>query len=97
MLRMAAVADPQTEGLTLFCVNRDLTEPLQVEARLRAFPQLRVLEHSVLRHDDLKAANTAEAPETVTPVVASGATVERDVLRAALPPASWNVVRLARA
>jgi alpha-N-arabinofuranosidase len=95
-LRMAAVADPQTGEPALFCLNRDLTEPLEVEVTLRAFPKLRLLEHSVLCHEDLKAVNTAEAPQRVAPMAISGATVEEGTLRAALPPASWNVIRLAR-
>jgi alpha-N-arabinofuranosidase len=91
VLETTAVAG--ADGVTLFAVNR-AAEPLALEARLRELPGAQVAEHVVL-DGDLAASNTAEAPDRVRPRTASGAAVEGDVLRAELPPRSWNVLRLA--
>jgi alpha-N-arabinofuranosidase len=95
LLTSAAVLDEQTGGVTLFAVNRSLTEALRLTADLRAFDDLAVGEWLVLRHDDLKAVNTKAAPDTVAPTTAQGARVEGNALTAELAPASWNVIRMA--
>ncbi|HEX2998676.1 MAG TPA: alpha-N-arabinofuranosidase [Armatimonadota bacterium] len=96
-LKIAAVFHPETEELTLFCLNRDLSAPLPIAVDLRAFAPLQVQEWTVLRHDDLKAVNTKDAPNTVQPTAQTGAAVSDGHLTALLPAASWNVIRLARA
>jgi alpha-N-arabinofuranosidase len=93
-LEAVAVAGDGT--LTLFAVNRSETEPLPLEAELAGFGALAVREHLVLADPDLDAANTEAEPDRVVPRAGGSATVERGVLRAELPPLSWNVVRLER-
>lgn len=93
-LKLAAVADPAGDGLTLFCLNRSLDAPLALSADLRAFRPLAPAGWSVLRHDDLKAVNTKDAPDTVAPAPASGLRLDGGTLNATLPPASWNVIQL---
>jgi alpha-N-arabinofuranosidase len=56
-----------------------------------------VAEHLVLADDDPDAANTADRPDRVVPRAVPGARIEAATLRAALPPRSWNVIRLERA
>ncbi len=94
VLKAACVHRPDADELVLFLLNRDLEAPLRLETTLRGFDPLTVAEWTVLRHDDLKAVNSREAPETVVPVRAEGATCTAGTLRAELPPASWNVLRL---
>ena len=80
-------------SLTLFAVNRtDAAVP--VDAVLRDLDGVQVDEHIVLTDRDLAASNTAAQPDRVVPSAGSGATVEGAVLRAELPPRSWNVLRL---
>jgi alpha-L-arabinofuranosidase len=93
-LQFAAIYDPDTEGLTVLCLNRNLTDSLPLTVDLRAFAALTVAEWSVLRHDDLQATNTKDAPDNVRPASQSGATVTEGKLEAVLAPASWNVLRL---
>jgi alpha-L-arabinofuranosidase len=64
---------------------------------LRDLDGASVTEHLVLTGEDLDAVNTAEAPDRVAPSQASGASVEDGMLRAELPPRSWNVLRLSGA
>jgi alpha-N-arabinofuranosidase len=66
--------------------------PLEVD--LRSFGSVRVLEHIVLEHDDLKATNTAANPNNVKPHNGGNASADGSKLTALLPRASWNVIRL---
>ena len=78
----------------LFCVNRDMEEDFTLDVDLRAFGQLRVGEHLVLHHDDVKAVNTEEHPRNVYPTTVTGDRVEGERATLHLPALSWNVIRL---
>jgi alpha-N-arabinofuranosidase len=94
-LEAVATWDEANESLTLFAVNRDLESALPLEGDLRAFPGYAVIEHTTLTHADLKATNTADHPNNVAPRANGDAQVSDGQLTAILPPASWNVIRLA--
>lgn len=83
------------DGLTVFAVNRDPQgQPVQLRGTLRGFDRFTAGTHNVLTHSDLKAVNTADASDTVTPKAASDApTVDGETFTATLPPYSWNVLR----
>lgn len=91
----ATVADDGS--VTLFAVNRDMGEDLSLTCDLRAFGGLKVEEHIVLHHDDVKAINTEAQPDTVSPVTLRNCAIDGGRLIAALPALSWNVIRLSRA
>jgi alpha-L-arabinofuranosidase len=95
VLEATAVHDGD-QALTVFAVNRG-AEPLALEAVLHGLGAPAVDEHLVLADDDPQAANTAEQPDRVVPRAVRGARVDAGVLRAELPPRSWNVLRLAKA
>ncbi|HPR79591.1 MAG TPA: alpha-L-arabinofuranosidase C-terminal domain-containing protein, partial [Candidatus Limiplasma sp.] len=84
-------------SVTLFAVNRDLHEDIALNVDLRGFGDLRVIEHSVLHHDDLKAVNTETAPDTVSPKAGEGGTMDGGKLTVRIPSKSWNVIRLVKA
>jgi alpha-N-arabinofuranosidase len=92
-----ATIDDAGETATIFAVNRDRAEPAALEGDLRALGGYRVVEHLVLAHDDPKARNTADAPDTVVPHARGDATLAGGALTATLPALSWNAIRLARA
>ena len=81
-------------GLTIFAVNRSMDEDILLNADLRAFGDLRIAEHSVLHHDDVKAVNTEAAPNTVAPVAGDPGTADGGRFSIPLPALSWNVIRL---
>lgn len=92
----AAVWDDEKEELTLFAVNRSLTEDITLETDVRGFAGYRLLEHIVLSHEDFQAANSA-ASQTVLPKTVTGQDVlEGGMLQSRLPKASWNVIRLGK-
>ncbi|WP_344932852.1 alpha-L-arabinofuranosidase C-terminal domain-containing protein [Actinoplanes nipponensis] len=95
VLDAVATHDAGSGEVTVFVVNRHLTESLDLAVSLAGFPAgLRVGESWTLADDDLYAVNTAADPDRVVPRAAKDAEVTDGVLRAALPPASWTAVRL---
>lgn len=91
------VMDEANEALTLFAVNKALDEDMEVICDLRQFEGYRVQEHIVLHHDNLKAVNTQQAPDTVAPQSNGNAALDNGTLRVQLRKASWNVVRMKKA
>jgi alpha-L-arabinofuranosidase len=92
-LKIAAVAGG-AGSLSLFMLNRDLTQEIEVNLEARSFGPLAASEALELRHDDLQATNTRDAPERVKPAPLQGVTIDGTRMRATLKPASWNVVHL---
>ncbi|MGJ7442157.1 alpha-N-arabinofuranosidase [Aquipuribacter sp. MA13-6] len=97
LLHATATHDEETGEVVVLAVNRGQEDVLELEVDVRAFggtAGMVVVEHSVLADDDIRARNTADDPDRVTPRRGSGARVEDGRARLALPPVSWNVLRL---
>ncbi|MBU9709016.1 alpha-N-arabinofuranosidase [Paenibacillus sp. AK121] len=94
-LDSAVVYDEEGDALTVFAVNRHLSESLELTVDVRSFEGYRIVEHTVLEHDDLKATNSP-AGEKVTPHNGGNAKLEDGIVKARLGKASWNVIRLAK-
>lgn len=75
-----AVAVRDGDAITVFAINRHLTESLPLTL------DLPVIEHLILTDSDPLAANTAEQPNRITPGPAPQP--------GTLPPLSWNVIHL---
>jgi len=96
-LKLAAVHDEQAGALTLFALNRSLTEEMPLRVNAGGFSKL-VVEQALQLHDaDLTAVNTKSSPERVRPSNLAGVRAEGNTLTATLAPASWNVIRLKNA
>jgi len=95
LLHATAVIDDETGAVSVFAVNRDQAKELPLEVVLRGLGVSRVAEHLALAGDDPEATNTLDEPDRVTPGPVKGTVVDSDVLRATLPPLSWNLIRLA--
>lgn len=93
-LEAVAVYNEEQQEVTVFAVNRNLEEALPLLVDLRSFGSCRLLEHIVLEHDDLKAANTHDQPDRVKPHNRGTAAVSGATVNASLSKASWNVIRL---
>ncbi len=91
---MDAAATMDDEGnVTIFAVNRDLTEPMTLDLDMRSFGDMKMAMHTVLHHDDMKAENTEAHPDTVKPVAVPCAKAGEPIV---LPAASWNVIRFVK-
>ncbi len=84
-------------GVTIFAVNRDMEQAVELTCDLRAFGGLRLAGHILLHHDDVKAVNTEADPDRVSPVTLRDGALEGGRLEMTLPALSWNVIRLAKA
>jgi len=82
-------------SLTIFAVNRSMDEDITLACDLRAFGDLKPVEHIVLHHDDVKAVNTETDPEQVKPVKGRNGKIDGGKMNVKLPALSWNVIRLA--
>jgi alpha-N-arabinofuranosidase len=94
VLDAVAVRADESQEVTVFAVNRDQHEALPVHLDLRGFPGLRVAEHTALADADPEAVNTAADPDRVAPRQAGTVPVVDGSLELALPPLSWNMLRL---
>ena len=91
-----AVYNDETEEVTLFAVNKDLEEDMEVTMDLRQFAGMKVLEHAVLEHEDLFAINSEADPDNVKPHFGGQSSVSDGTLTAILPKKSWNMIRLGK-
>ena len=82
-------------SVTVFCVNRDLSEPCLLDLDLRSFGSLKMVEHIVLHHDDVKAINTEDNPFNVAPTTVPVTALDSGRAEISVPPLSWNVLRFA--
>ena len=94
---ISAVCDDETGEISLFLVNRHEQDVLDFELSLDSFGALEIIDHQVMVHDDLRAVNTEQTPFNVMPSQGSGAALNAGCLNIALPPLSFQMVRLAKA
>lgn len=95
-LDSAVVYDEENEYLTIFALNRHLSESLDLNCDVRSFEGYQIEEHIVLENDDLKAVNTADE-EKVAPHRGGQSQLDDGMLTARIAKASWNVIRLRKA
>ena len=93
-LKLAAVAR-EDGGLTVFALNRALSDEMAVEASIGGFGPLRVREAITMSDCELNAVNTRDAPDRIKPRPLDGVRVNDGRIHATLPPASWTVLSLA--
>ena len=92
-VKLAAVHDEESGTLTVFALNRSLTEEMPLRVTVEGFTKLAIDQTLQLHDVDLKAANTRANPDRVTPSALGSVRAEGTNLRAMLSPASWNVMR----
>jgi len=96
-LDVAGVHDADGATLTFFAVNRNASEPIDMEISLQGFGSARVVDHWEMTNTKLEAVNTLKAQSAVAPKKATNAGVEDGVLLARLPPYSYSMIRLSLA
>jgi alpha-N-arabinofuranosidase len=93
-LDASAVWNEEEGCAAVFAVNRNLKQGMDLRIDLRGVGPAELLEHIVLRHDDLSAVNSEQDPDNVAPaLLPGGRAVRGGVASARLPAASWNVLR----
>lgn len=94
MLDSVVVYNEEKEELVVFAVNKSIEDALLLECDVRGFENYRVVQHTVLENDHLKAVNTAQQPNAVVPHDGGDAHLRDGWIQATLPKLSWNVIRL---
>jgi alpha-N-arabinofuranosidase len=90
----SAVHDANRQKLTLFVLNRDAADSLDLSIDLRAFPAITKCEAFEIAGSDLLATNTAKRPDAVQPNGHEEFSIQPDRLTGKLRPLSWNVLSL---
>ncbi|MGZ9810151.1 arabinosylfuranosidase ArfA [Pseudoroseicyclus sp. H15] len=91
---VSAVHDTEGGTVTLFVVNRHMSDEISLDLKLEQFGEVGLIEHKTIRHDDLEAVNTAESPDEVTPGNGEGLQLEGTGLSLPLKPLSYHMIRL---
>ncbi len=91
-----AVYNEEKSEVTVFAVNKNLTEDIVARVDMRSFEGYRVAEHITMHHDDVNAVNTEENPYNVAPSSNGKTTIDDGTAEALLPAASWNVIRFCK-
>ena len=90
-----AVYNEEKEEVTIFAVNRNLKEDIELTCDVRCFGDFKIIEHIVLEHDDMKIVNSAKC-EAVTPKCVDRSELNDGIITSVLGKASWNVIRLGK-
>ena len=88
-----AVLSEDGRSLTIFAVNRDLTDSIPLKTRLLDFEGFVPVEHIALENADPEAINTKDH-EAVRPVSKPLPKIEGRDMTVLLGPMSWNCIRL---
>lgn len=88
-----AVWNQENEELTIFAVNRNTREDLELVSDLRSMEGYQVAEHIVMECEDMKRVNSA-SQQAVVPQTVNRSTMDGGIMTSVLKPASWNVIRL---
>jgi alpha-N-arabinofuranosidase len=93
-LDIAGVHDGDAGTLTFFAINRNADETLEVDLAIEHFGDARSIEHTLIKHEDLRAKNTEKMPNNVVPTRADGARKSPGGLALTLPPLSYSMIRV---
>jgi alpha-N-arabinofuranosidase len=88
-LDVSAILSEDNASLSLFCVNR-AAEAMELDLKVAGLEALRPVERVELAGFDIKATNTAAAPDRVAP-----RNVAVDTREISLPPLSYTFIRFA--
>jgi alpha-N-arabinofuranosidase len=93
-LDISAVHNDAEGTLTFFAINRNGQEPIDAEIDLAGFRVARVVDHQLMTHSDLRAANTKVTQMEVVPRAGTGAQLDDTSLNLNLPPYSYQMLRV---
>ena len=94
-LSSAVVWNHEKEELTIFAVNRNVNEDLELVTDLRSMEGYKVAEHIVLESNDMKIVNSAGG-ELVAPKTVDRSKDDNGIVTSLLKKATWNVIRLTK-
>jgi len=93
-LDCAAVLSEDGQFLTLFLVNKNLTEPIETVVSLSGFAPMIIEQCIALEGAELDAVNTADSSPVLPVTGLTDCRIIMDTLEIYLPAASWQMVRI---
>lgn len=90
------INNEENNELTIFAVNKNLEEDIELSCDLRQFSDYKITEHIVLSHNDMKAENTEANKDNVKPFASSASKNDKGAFTTILTKHSWNVIRLSK-
>ncbi len=89
-----AVTDDESNGQTaVFALNRHLSEEMELSIELRGLgTERQLVTAQELYHPNVKATNTKDEPDTVSPAPLANVQIDGEKLRVRLKPGSWNLI-----
>ncbi|MBA4700531.1 MAG: alpha-N-arabinofuranosidase [Ruminococcus sp.] len=94
-IESVTVWNEEKEEMTIFAVNRNLDDDIELETDIRGLEDYRILEHIVLENDNMKIVNSA-GNERVVPKKANQSKMDGGIITSILHKTSWNVIRLGK-
>ena len=91
-----AVMNEEDDTLTVFAVNKNLDEDMELHLDLRQFADYCIVEAVTLTNPDMKAVNTEDNPDNVIPTTCDTIKTKVGKLTGFLGKHSWNMIRLSR-
>ena len=92
-LDASAIRSEDGKSVTLFLVNRSPNQTIQLGGKFAGLEHLKLVGHTELHHKDLKAINSEQHPDQVSPVEKPVKPTKAGALDVAIGPYSWNVLR----
>lgn len=93
MLDSVSTVDHEKNEVTLFVLNRSITDDIDLHCDLRTMNVQECVEHIALEGHDYKATNTSVNPNNVVPVQKGTNLLDDSFMNVKLSKASWNVFR----
>jgi alpha-N-arabinofuranosidase len=93
-LDCAAVLSNDSKSLTLFLVNKNLTEPLETTVSLSGFAPMQIEQCVALAGVSLDTVNTADYTPVLPVIGQTDCRIIMNTLEISLPAASWHMVRI---
>lgn len=95
ILQSAVVFNEETGEISVFILNCDQQEDVEINLDFRSFGLVKPLEHVVLNGTELTAVNSFKEPEKVRPINLEISAEEINIIPVVLPKLSWNMLRFA--
>ena len=90
-----AVYNEEKDEVTIFAVNRNIEEDVELITDVRGLEGYRLTEHIVLEDSDMKLCN-GPGSERVCPRKVQQSFLDGGIMTSVLHRASWNVIRLGK-
>lgn len=92
-LDSTAVWNEPAAEITVFAINRHLSQAMELDIDLRGMGNCRLIEHIELSHDNIKACNTPDDHNIVVPKPGTGGVIDEGIFTGMILPHSWNMFR----